>query len=57
MEYKDLSNYEPWDSLSLERRDFLKLFGGGVIVFFTVGDATILAARGGGITRPISTHI
>lgn len=41
--------------LSLDRRDFFKLLGGGIIVFFTV-DAEDLLAQGRGETfRPILT--
>lgn len=35
----------PTTALSLERRDFLKLLGGGIVVIFTVGDWSVLTAR------------
>jgi isoquinoline 1-oxidoreductase len=42
----DLNDIELRDGenlLPLERRDFLKVLGGGIVVFMTVGDGTVLA--------------
>jgi isoquinoline 1-oxidoreductase len=37
---------------SLDRREFLQRLSGGIIVFFTVGDAAVLAAQGRGRGYP-----
>jgi isoquinoline 1-oxidoreductase len=44
-EYKDYELDDRATSLSLDRRDFIKLLGGGIFVFFTVGDWSVLAAQ------------
>ena len=44
--------------LSVDRRDFLKLIGGGIIVFFTCDASDLFGQEGRGpATRPISTPI
>jgi isoquinoline 1-oxidoreductase len=44
-EHKHNELNHPTSPLSLERRDFMKLLGGGIVVFFTVGDWSILTAQ------------
>ena len=51
MEYEDTRNPDP-AALTLERRDFLRLFGSGVFVFFTVPAAALWAEQGGGRGYP-----
>lgn len=49
-------NFSDWEAetglLTLDRREFLKLMGGGIIVFFSVGDAFALQVRGRGSGYP-----
>ena len=49
-EYTMFGPDEPGAGLTLERREFLKLAGGGLVVFFAAGDGLALqeGARGGG---------
>jgi nicotinate dehydrogenase subunit B len=40
-------NKDSAEGLSLDRRDFFKLVGSGILIMFTVGDEVLLAQRGG----------
>jgi nicotinate dehydrogenase subunit B len=44
-DYRDIDFYDSGASLSLSRRDFLKLVGGGVVVLFSMGDSLFLEAQ------------
>lgn len=44
-DYKDIELSYFYSIPSLERRDFLKLLGGGIIVFITFGDSSILLSQ------------
>ncbi len=41
----------------LDRREFLKLMGGGIVVFFAVGDPSALAQRGGGYPEDLNAYL
>ncbi len=44
-EYLEMDFYDIGASLSLSRREFLKLVGGGVVVLFSLGDSLFLEAQ------------
>lgn len=44
IELNDIELSDPGTLLPLERRDFLKVLGGGIVVFMTVGEKAILAS-------------
>lgn len=44
-DYLDMDFYDIGASLSLSRREFLKLVGGGVVILFSVGDSLFLEAQ------------
>ncbi len=47
-EYKVIEQHRPGNTLSLERREFFKLVGGGIVVLFHAGDSAFLEAQGRG---------
>jgi nicotinate dehydrogenase subunit B len=44
-DYLDLDFYDIGPSIPLNRREFLKLIGGGIVVLFSVGDSLFLEAQ------------
>ncbi len=44
-DYLDMDFYDIDTYVSLSRREFLKLFGGGIVIFFSVGDYLFLEAQ------------
>ncbi|NWG13837.1 MAG: xanthine dehydrogenase family protein molybdopterin-binding subunit [Acidobacteria bacterium] len=47
-QYKVMDQHRPGNTLSLGRRDFIKLVGGGIVVLFHAGDTAFLEAQGRG---------
>ncbi len=45
IEHRDIKPDRPGDHGAIERRDFMKLMGGGIVIFFTAGDSSFLEAQ------------
>jgi len=58
-EYKMFDSGKSLSPMTLDRRQFLKLFGGGIIIFFTVGDSLFLqeARRGTGYPEDFNAYL
>jgi isoquinoline 1-oxidoreductase len=58
-EYKLFDSGKNLPPATLDRREFLKLIGGGIIVFFSVGDSLLLqeARRGSGYPEDFNAYL